>query len=157
MSRPYETSLSNQLARLNHLIAESEAFVSRSTDSETIGNLNEEMTRQRELRARCENALRRTKFLNRFALRAQIAFWVSFSMLFVIGFLGPFGEKLVVLLGISVFLLLVVSAASFIGAILVRDVVARDHRPWQFSLHSMLAAITVIAVLLSLLFIALRD
>ena len=61
MSRAHEAFFIERLARLDRLIAESEALASRSGDEETLLRISEDIARWRETRDGCEYALRTNK------------------------------------------------------------------------------------------------
>jgi hypothetical protein len=82
------------LARLDRYIAEAEALASRSSDPETLRQLDQELARLRDARRQHEKTLYRTKLLNGFARWTLIAFCVSFVVLSVLAILGLDGTRL---------------------------------------------------------------
>lgn len=159
MSRAFESSLANQLARLDQWINESESLASRSEDEETLQRVEDDIARWQVLRDQCAQALTRTKWMNRLALWMQATFWISFVVLLGITFVGiavveTEGVFLPLLVAVDL-LVLVGTGVAYVMAIIIRDVVAQSHQPWRFSLRSLLVGTTVIAVLLALLAFAL--
>ena len=155
MSRAHEAFLTERLARLDRLIAESEALASRSSDEETLVRISEDIARWREARDGCQCALRRTKSANRFVSWALVTFCTSFAVLCSLAILQP-GPILFGLLVASL-LLLFGSAIAYVAALLIRDFAAHGGRAWHFSLRSLLAVTTVVALLLGMLAYALRN
>jgi hypothetical protein len=156
MSRAHENFFIERLARLDRLIAESEALASRCGDEETLLRISEDIARWRETRDGCEYALRRTKSVNRFVSGALITFCTSFVTLGLVAVFQPSGPILIAAV-IPALLLLFGSAAAYVIALVVRDFAAHGRRAWHFSLRSLLAVTTVIAILLGMLAYALRN
>jgi hypothetical protein len=156
MSRAYEVFLIERLARLDRLIAESEALASRSSDEETLLRISEDTARWRETRVGCEHALRRTKSVNRFLSGALVTFCTSFVTLGLVAVFQPSGPILFAVV-FPALLLLFASAAAYVIALVVRDFAAHGRRAWHFSLRSLLAVTTVVAILLGMLAYALRN
>lgn len=155
MSRAYESSLTNLLARLDHYIAESEALASRSTDEDTLRHVAEELVRLRESRRQQEETLRRTRSINRFVRWVLATFCISFVILLAMAFLRLNGKPLTL---VAVDVLVVIGAGiMYVIAITVRDAVALGHQPWRFSLRSLLITTTVVGVVLGLLVFALKK
>jgi hypothetical protein len=156
MSDAFEDSLANQLVRLDQWIAETESLASHSSDEETLRNLERDLARWRELRVQYELRLGRTKLMNRFAFWVNATFWISFAALSIVAIVGVKTRSLWPLVAVLL-LLLIGCGASYVVAIIVRDAVATGRKPWQFSLRSLLAGTTVIAMLLALLIYVLRK
>ena len=156
MSRPYEAILADRVTRLDVLIAQSEELFARTNDDESRRNLAAELARQRELREQSMSVLQRTASLNPIAARAQVCFWISLALLAVIAISTPNGAALSLLVLLDL-LLLIASAAAFICALVVRDLVARGYQPWRFSLRTLFVTMTILAVFRTLLIWALRN
>ena len=156
MSRAYQAFLTERLTQLDRLIAESEAFASRSSDEEARLRVSEDIARWRESREKCEYSLRRTKSTNRFVSGALITFCASFVTLCAVAVLEPSGPILFCI-AVPTLLLLFGSAAAYIVGIVARDLSARGQRTWRFSLRSLLEITTVVAILLGLMDYALRN
>ena len=161
MSRAYEALLADRLVRLDRWIAESESRASRSGDAETLQDLEVDLARWRDERNQCERRLGRTKSLNQFARWALATLWISFAVLLAIAFVGADFARvesplLSLLVAVDV-LLLIGFGATYVIAIVVRDVVAQGRQPWRFDLRSLLMITTVIAVQLALLTYMFRN
>lgn len=161
MSRPYEESLASRVKRLDVLIAQSEELFAGTKDDETRRNLAAEITRQQEQREQSISVLQRTRLLNRIAACALACFGISLALLVAIAIamtLSNAGAFALLCWLVFVDLLLVIaSAAVFIGTLFFRDVVARGHRPWRFQLRTIFWIMTVTAICLTLLALAFRE
>jgi hypothetical protein len=157
MSGPYEQTLPEYLTGLDRSMGESQALVERSTDPETLHNLNDELMKQGALRDEYAVRLRRVTSLNRLARRSIIAFGLSFAALFVFVFTGVGDVKIAFVFAATDLLILFGSAAIYVGVITVRDVIVRGYRPWRFSLRTVLVAMAVISVLPGMLVYAVRN
>jgi hypothetical protein len=156
MSRAYEASIRSHLDRLNRWIADSELLASRSEDEETLRNVEADLARWRESRNRYEGILLRTKWLNRFVSWTFALFWFSFALLCAMsGVLSDHESLLSIIIVVGV-LLVIASGAMYLIAIVARDAVALGHRPWRFSVRSLLIVMTLVALLLGVWFYAVR-